>query len=99
MKQTKNSLAQILVVNLAIRFGLRGKHRFGTLAIEHVSIFADKGFADAKKCANRPTWNLSATCKDYHCAVALRQAAVVEVFKQNGKVWNVTQLVMERTLS
>jgi hypothetical protein len=62
VKQTKNGPAQILVVDFAVRFGLGGEQKFGTLTIEHVPIFADKGFADAKKCANRPTWNFSAAC-------------------------------------
>ena len=60
MKQGKNGPTQILVVDFAVRFGLGSKHNFGTLTIEHVPIFTDKGFADAKKCANRPTWNFSA---------------------------------------
>jgi hypothetical protein len=57
VKQAKKGPTQILVVDFAVRFGLGGKHKFGTLTIEHVPIFTDKGFADAKKRANRPTWN------------------------------------------
>ena len=98
VKQSKNSPAQILVVDFAVRFGLGGKHKFGTLTIEHVSIFADKGFADAKKCANRSAWDFSPACEDYHGAVAHRQATVVEVLKQNGEVWNIAQLAMESVL-
>src|SRR5580704_18378881 len=98
VKQAKNGPPQILVVDFAVRLALRGKHKFGTLASEHVPIFTDKGLADAEKCANRPTWNFSAACYGYHSAVAIRQAAVVEVLKQNGKVWNIAQLVMESVL-
>src|ERR1700677_2355426 len=82
VKQAKNGPARILVVDFAVRFGLGGEHKFGTLTIGHFSIFADKGFADSKKCANRPTWDFFAACEDYHGAVALRQATVVEVLKQ-----------------
>ena len=59
VKQTKNRFPQILVVDFAVRLGLRHKQTRGALAIKLVSIFSDEGFADAQKFANRPTWNFS----------------------------------------
>jgi hypothetical protein len=49
VKQAENRFSQILIVDFAVRFGLRGKQTRGTLAFKLVSIITNEGFADAQK--------------------------------------------------
>jgi hypothetical protein len=47
MKQTKHSVPQADIVDLASRFGLPAEDRSGTAAIEFVPTFANERFAHA----------------------------------------------------
>ena len=49
VKQAKNRFPQILVVDFAVRLGLRSKQTRGAFAFKFVSIITDEGFADAQK--------------------------------------------------
>jgi len=98
VKQTKDGIPQIWVVDLAIRFGLWGEHGSGAVAFYFIPVFADERFADAKKGTDRLAGDPSVACKGYHGAVAIQQATFVEVLQQNGEVWNVVELAMEAVL-
>jgi hypothetical protein len=49
VKQAENSFPQILVVDFAVRLGLRGKQTRCALAFKLVSIITNEGFADTQK--------------------------------------------------
>ena len=81
VKQAKDGIPQIRVVNLAIRFGSWGEKGSGAASFEFVPVFADERFADAKKGTDRLVGDISVGRKGYHGAVANQQATIVEVPK------------------
>jgi len=76
VKQLKNCVLQIVIVDLSAGAGLSREQRFGVAGIKFAADVSNKCFADTQEIADGPTRNPVLACEDHHCTIAFSEPAI-----------------------